>query len=216
MPVTVFLTGMLLGTERYSFRYFANLMVVAIGVGAASYGEIHFNLLGFLVQMGSIATESFRLVLIQLLLQARGIKLNPVTTLYFIAPACFVFLCIPFAFIEAPKLVVLTNMEVPYAWIAFSCVAALALNMSVFLLIGRSSALTMNIAGVLKDCLLIALSVLMYGSSVTSLQLAGYAVALVGVTYYNILKIQQTSASLQPQSNGADLEQQPLVQEGKS
>lgn len=39
MPVTVFLTGLLLGTERYSFRYAANLVVVAIGVGTASYGE---------------------------------------------------------------------------------------------------------------------------------------------------------------------------------
>lgn len=38
-----------------------------------------------------------------------------------------------------------------------------ALNMSVFLLIGRSSALTMNIAGVIKDWLLIGLSVLLYG-----------------------------------------------------
>ncbi len=39
MPVTVFLTGLLLGTERYSFRYALNLVVVAIGVGTASYGE---------------------------------------------------------------------------------------------------------------------------------------------------------------------------------
>lgn len=34
--------------------------------------------------------------------------------------------------------------------------------MSVFLLIGRTSALTMNIAGVLKDWALILLSVTMY------------------------------------------------------
>jgi hypothetical protein len=37
-----------------------------------------------------------------------------------------------------------------------------ALNMSVFLLIGKTSALTMNVAGVLKDWLLIIVSVLMY------------------------------------------------------
>lgn len=125
-------------------------------------------------------------------LQARGIKLNPVTTLYYIAPACFLFLCFPFTFIEAPKLFAATDLQVPYGLISLSCVAALgewpalagdavscratflrhvrhagkqsyprgsnglrcfpaaALNMSVFLLIGRSSALTMNIAGVIK------------------------------------------------------------------
>ena len=37
-----------------------------------------------------------------------------------------------------------------------------ALNMAVFLLIGRTSALTMNIAGVVKDWLLIGLSVLIF------------------------------------------------------
>ena len=37
-----------------------------------------------------------------------------------------------------------------------------ALNMAVFLLIGKTSALTMNIAGVVKDWLLIALSVMLY------------------------------------------------------
>lgn len=42
-------------------------------------------------------------------------------------------------------------------------VTAAALNMSVFLLIGKTSALTMNVAGVIKDWLLILLSVLLYG-----------------------------------------------------
>lgn len=37
-----------------------------------------------------------------------------------------------------------------------------ALNMSVFMLIGRSSALTMNIAGVIKDWMLILLSMILY------------------------------------------------------
>jgi hypothetical protein len=37
-----------------------------------------------------------------------------------------------------------------------------ALNLSVFLLIGKTSALTMNIAGVVKDWILIGLSVLLF------------------------------------------------------
>ncbi len=48
--------------------------------------------------------STLRLVLIQILLQQRGIKLNPVTTLYYIAPACFCFLLVPFCFLELPKL----------------------------------------------------------------------------------------------------------------
>ena len=36
--------------------------------------------------------------------QKRGIKLNPVSTLYHIAPCCFVFLFLPFTYIELPKI----------------------------------------------------------------------------------------------------------------
>lgn len=38
MPVAVFLVGVLLGTEKYSFMYAANMVIVAIGVATASYG----------------------------------------------------------------------------------------------------------------------------------------------------------------------------------
>ena len=37
-------------------------------------------------------------------LQRRGLKLNPITTLYYIAPCCFMFLLFPFIMIELPKI----------------------------------------------------------------------------------------------------------------
>ena len=51
--------------------------------------------------------------------------------------------------------------------------------MAVFLLIGKTSALTMNIAGVVKDWMLIGLSVLLYASPVTPLNLGGYFLAFL-------------------------------------
>lgn len=44
-----------------------------------------------------------------------------------------------------------------------SAAAAFALNIAVFLVIGKTSALTMNVAGVVKDVLLVCLSVAVYG-----------------------------------------------------
>ena len=43
---------------------------------------------------------------------------------------------------------------------------AFGLNLSVFLLIGKTSALTMNVAGVIKDWLLIGLSALIFHAQV--------------------------------------------------
>lgn len=203
MPITVFAVGVVLGTEKYSHSYALNMVLVAIGVAVASYGELNFDVFGVIFQCGSIVTESFRLALIQILLQQRGIKLNPVTTLYYVAPACFVFLMIPFSFLEMPRMIGDETLQVRPWLLLGSAAAAFALNMSVFLLIGRSSALTMNIAGVLKDWLLIMLSVMMFKSPVAQIQLAGYFLAFLGVCWYNYQKIQAAKATLpSTQSSG--------------
>lgn len=47
-------------------------MVVTIGVAIASYGEINFVVLGVVLQLISVASESMRLSLVQILLQARA------------------------------------------------------------------------------------------------------------------------------------------------
>jgi len=190
MPITVYSCGVIVGTEKYALNYAMNMVLVGVGVAVASYGEINFNLIGVFFQGGSIVTESFRLVLIQVLLQQRGIKLNPVTTLYYIAPACFAFLLVPWSFLELPKMMGNDDWNFVPGILLASAAAAFALNMSVFLLIGRSSALTMNVAGVIKDWLLIMLSVMMFESPVSSLQLVGYGVAFGGVCWYNYIKYQ--------------------------
>ena len=66
---------------------------------------------------------------------------------------------------------------------------AFALNLSVFLLIGKTSALTMNVAGVIKDWLLIGMSSLLFHSKVTPLNLQGYGLAFAGVFWYNWTKL---------------------------
>ena len=109
MPVAVFSIGCVFKTETFSWPIFSNMILVTIGVAIASFGEINFNVVGVMFQMGAIVAESIRLVLVQLLLQARGLKLNPITTLYYVAPCCFVFLLIPFFFLEAVSVVVMVG-----------------------------------------------------------------------------------------------------------
>lgn len=72
MPVAVFLVGCVFHTESFSWPVFANMVLVTIGVAVASYGEINFNIVGVMFQMGAIMSESVRLVLVQILLQVSG------------------------------------------------------------------------------------------------------------------------------------------------
>lgn len=63
-------------------------------------------------------------------------------------------------------------------WIFFSnALCALALNFSIFLVIGRTGAVTIRVAGVLKDWILIALSTVIFPESmITRLNIIGYAI----------------------------------------
>ena len=47
-------------------------MIVTVGVAIASYGELRLVVLGVILQLAAVATESTRLILVQILLQVRS------------------------------------------------------------------------------------------------------------------------------------------------
>ncbi|KAF2287221.1 hypothetical protein GH714_039372 [Hevea brasiliensis] len=91
---------------------------------------------------------------------------------------------------------------------------AFALNLAVFLLVGKTSALTMNVAGVVKDWLLIAFSWSVIKDTVTPVNLFGYGLAFLGVAYYNHAKLQALKAKeAQKKAQQADEEAGRLLEE---
>lgn len=86
------------------------------------------------------------------------------------------------------------------------CIAFL-LNIATMALIKHTSALTLNVAGVGKDLLLIGYSVTLSGARVSAVQYFGYAVAFVGVTAYSRHK-QRLQAQAQAQAL-ADMAEKP-------
>lgn len=198
MPVATLLMAVLCGTDKLRWDVFLNMVLVSVGVVISSYGEIHFNVIGTAYQVTGIFAEALRLVLTQVLLQKKGLTLNPITSLYYIAPCSFAFLFVPWYFLEMPGMEV-SQIQFNF-WIFFSnAICALALNFSIFLVIGRTGAVTVRVAGVLKDWILIALSTVIFPeSTITGLNIIGYAVALCGVVMYNYLKVKDVRASQLP------------------
>eukprot|EP00884_Botryococcus_braunii_P014630 jgi/Botrbrau1/23168/Bobra.0041s0019.1 len=189
MPVCVFVVGSIVGTETYSLSTLFHMLIISAGVATASYGEINFVLVGVIFQLGSLVTESIRLTMVQIILQKRNLKLNPITTLSYVAPCCCAFLLVPFVLLELPRLSKDPDVRFEPAIMLSNAFAAFALNVAVFLLIGKTSALSMNLAGVVKDWMLIGLSALLYHSPVTQLNIIGYTVAFAAVCWYNYRKI---------------------------
>lgn len=196
MPVAVYSTGVVFGIDKFNWSMFLTMFVITFGVVVASYGEINFVVIGVAVQLGAVVVEALRLVLVELLLNRAGLALkNPFLTMYYISPCCFVCLLVPFLYVEYDQLM---SPAATWHWdstvfVGNAC-TALGLNIAVYLLIGKTSALTMNVASVIKDWVCIGLSNLLFYAPITLTQIGGYCVAFVAVGYYNVLKLRAAKA----------------------
>ncbi|XP_061992455.1 probable sugar phosphate/phosphate translocator At2g25520 [Rosa rugosa] len=195
MPVAVYSIGILIKKDPFKSDTMVNMLSISFGVAVAAYGEAKFNSWGVSLQLMAVGFEATRLVLIQILLNAKGISLNPITSLYYVAPCCFAFLCIPWIVVEFPVLKETSSFHFDFVIFGTNSLCAFALNLAVFLLVGKTSALTMNVAGVVKDWLLIAFSWSVIKDTVTPINLIGYLIAFIGVAYYNHAKLQALKAA---------------------
>ncbi|GMI88490.1 hypothetical protein like AT5G25400 [Hibiscus trionum] len=194
MPVAVYSIGVLLKKDSFKTDTMVNMLSISLGVAVAAYGEARFDTWGVILQLGAVAFEATRLVMIQILLTSKGITLNPITSLYYVAPCCLVFLLVPWIYVELPVLKEMSGFHFDFLIFGTNSLCAFALNLSVFLLVGKTSALTMNVAGVVKDWLLIAFSWSVIKDTVTPINLFGYGLAFLGVAYYNHSKLQALKA----------------------
>lgn len=94
VPVATFSMAVVCGTDKPRLDVFLNMVLVSVGVVISSYGEIHFNIVGTIYQVTGIFAEALRLVLTQVLLQKKGLTLNPITSLYYIAPCRYCSVCV--------------------------------------------------------------------------------------------------------------------------
>jgi len=179
-PVAVLIFSYFSGLEKSSYIELYIITIICIGVSLASVGEIFFSWIGFTFQALAILAESTRLVLVNLLL--KNLKLDPLSSLYYIAPLCATFIGIACCIFEADKLP-WQRMKTKefFLILLINGLVSFTLNVAVVLLISNTSALVLTLAGVIKDILLVYLSVIIFGSPVTPLQYFGYAIALLGI-----------------------------------
>ncbi|XP_023897068.1 probable sugar phosphate/phosphate translocator At4g32390 [Quercus suber] len=214
MPVAVYSIGVLFKKDSFKSDTMVNMLSISFGVAIAAYGEAKFDSFGVMLQLLAVAFEATRLVMIQILLNSRGISLNPITSLYYVAPCCLVFLCFPWLVMEYPLLRDTSSFHLDFVIFGTNSLCAFALNLAVFLLVGKTSALTMNVAGVVKDWLLIAFSWSVIKDTVTPINLFGYGLAFLGVAYYNHSKLQALKAAeAQKKVQQADEEAGRLLEE---
>eukprot|EP01006_Ploeotia_vitrea_P010563 TRINITY_DN27420_c0_g1_i1.p1 TRINITY_DN27420_c0_g1~~TRINITY_DN27420_c0_g1_i1.p1 ORF type:complete len:343 (-),score=14.76 TRINITY_DN27420_c0_g1_i1:91-1119(-) len=197
LPVLVFGVSVLMGILVFDVKLLGAVLFISFGVSQVALGQLNLHVQGFILQISALCVEACRLVLIEILLKQRGINLNALSTVLVVCPTTFLCLTIPVYFLEGAEFTRVLGMvgENPFVFL-LNCGLAFLLNIAVFLLIGKTSALTMNIAGIAKDTLVISVSQMIFESKIYMRSVVGFAVAIVGVAAYNYFKLQVLQAKV--------------------
>jgi drug/metabolite transporter (DMT)-like permease len=186
-PVAVLILSALTGLEKVTFLEINIILIISVGVALTSIGELEFSMVGFTFQALAIVFECGRLVMTNMFLKKLG--LDSLSTLYYIAPMCGAVIgCACLAF-EVPHL----PAEFLLSWrfwgiLIANGMVAFSLNIASVMLIKHTSALTLTLAGVIKDILLVLLSLAIFKSPVTALQYLGYSVSLLALNLHKEYK----------------------------
>lgn len=195
MPVAVFVLGVAAGLEAMSCSMLLIMSVISFGVLVASYGEIDINWIGVVYQMGGVVGEALRLIFMEIFVKRKGLKLNPISVMYYISPFSALCLFVPWIFLEKPKMDAQGSWNFPPLLLTLNSLCTFALNLSVFLVISHTSALTIRVAGVVKDWVVVLLSALLFADTkLTIINLFGYGVAIAGVAAYNNYKLKREAS----------------------
>eukprot|EP00775_Hariotina_reticulata_P003891 gene3891-4145_t len=189
-PTVIYLIGMVMGTENYSFLQSVKVLVVCLGVTISSYGDISLVFVGLIIQIFSILMDASRCCYLQRVLQMADIKATPLVTLAHVAPFSAAALLLPTIYLEVPRVIEsMPQWHGVLHWVLLSGVLASCLNLVIFKLIAMTSALTTSLSGVIKEWVCILVAMYVYSTKVTFLQWFGYGIAISGLVWYQVGKI---------------------------
>ncbi|ORY66312.1 triose-phosphate transporter family-domain-containing protein [Pseudomassariella vexata] len=180
-PVAVYVISCLLGLTEVTGRKCIDVCVISGGVMLSSLGWTEETSMSIILQLSAIIADAVRLAMTQKVLSSCELNVEPLALLHHLAPICSLTGLVLTIGLETP-----TIPEVLGIWHfgIGSCILSFCLNIAGFSVVKKTSSLTLSICGILKDLILIGLSIAIWHDAVTALQLIGYGLALVGILHY--------------------------------
>jgi len=181
-----------LGVEYPSRRVIACVLGLSMFTCIASAGEVNFNLVGVLFMAAASCSDALRLVVAQKLL--RNQKMQPLETLYFISPICVLWMLPAAVLTELPTAYRAGSLRLvrEHTFIfAASGIAGCFVNLTSFLLVKRTSSMTLKTLTMARNGGLVMVSALVMGETITTLEAVGYTGLLGCFTAYTVVKARE-------------------------
>lgn len=189
--VFVYSFSVLLGTEVFRGRQAVVLVCISLCTSLTVGLEIHFALLGFLLQLIASVTESMKIALQGYLLQ--GMRLDSLTFLLMISPACAMVLVFIQKLSHDENSAILEDAHRMWPLLLLNGCLAFALNVCIAVGIKLASATSFILWGVLKDVLIVTASAFVFHEPLSHLQCLGFSLQVAGVVTYSVFRVHQAT-----------------------
>eukprot|EP00188_Purpureofilum_apyrenoidigerum_P006397 Plantae.Rhodophyta-Purpureofilum_apyrenoidigerum.ctg9904.p1 GENE.Plantae.Rhodophyta-Purpureofilum_apyrenoidigerum.ctg9904~~Plantae.Rhodophyta-Purpureofilum_apyrenoidigerum.ctg9904.p1 ORF type:complete len:391 (+),score=78.51 Plantae.Rhodophyta-Purpureofilum_apyrenoidigerum.ctg9904:95-1267(+) len=185
-----------------------SLLPVCCGVMITAVTDFKLNKVGTLYAIAGVIVTSFYQIWSGSL--QKGLDCNALQLQFYTAPMSALFIS-PFLSIldnynrsRPDSIFYYTFTPTNLMYIALTGVIAFLVNISIFLVIGKSSPLTYNILGHAKTSFIIMSDFMIFGRPRNLKNVAGVAIALCGVFWYTHLKLEKARKDLE--GKGAQLD----------
>lgn len=195
-PIFLLLFAFAFRLESPSIKLLGIIVVISIGVLLSVAKEADFEFWGFIFVMLSAVMSGFRWCMTQLLLQKESFGLrNPLTLMSYLTPIMAVVTAVLSLFLD-PWLEFRKNDYFNNSWhVARSCflmlfggTLAFFMVLTEYVLVSVTSAVTVTIAGVVKEAVTILVAVFYFHDEFTWLKGVGLITIMVGVGLFNWYK----------------------------
>lgn len=172
--------------ETFSLKIKLALLLTCVGVAVATVTDSQANFIGTVVALSALLITSMYQIWVGT--KQKELECNSYQLLYWQAPISAVLL-IPLVplFDDLSTLKQIPDFNTCLA-ITASAILAFVVNLSIFLVIGKTSPVTYNVLGHFKLTVILTMGFVVFGSPVDARNVAGILLTLSGVFWYTHLK----------------------------
>ncbi|KAB0795906.1 hypothetical protein PPYR_09967 [Photinus pyralis] len=197
--VFILFFAILLKLEKKSWSLCTIVIMISLGLFLFTYQATQFSIIGFILLILASASSGVRWTCTQLLLQKSkmGMK-NPIDMIYYMQPWMIVSV-LPFAVgMEGISLITncqlfrnadyIASLDLCFK-ILLGAVIAFLMECAEVMVISHTSSLTLAIAGIFKELLLLTLAVVVNGDHISAINAIGLLLCLLGIVGHVIHKV---------------------------
>lgn len=174
--------------ESFSVKIKLSLALTCVGVGIATVTDAEANLIGTIFALSALLITSMYQIWVGT--KQKELECSSYQLLYLQAPISALMLIpfIPLMDDHLGDLLVNPPSQGTIIAILMSSILAFLVNLSIFLVIGKTSPVTYNVLGHFKLTVILTLGFVAFGAPIDSRNLTGILVTLSGVIWYTHLK----------------------------